>query len=37
MKKHKKVVTIATAHKLLRIIYGIWKKGELFKEDYQLV
>jgi len=32
--KIKKVAIIATAHKLLRIIYGIWKKGELFREDY---
>ncbi len=31
--KAKKVALIATAHKLLRIIYGIWKKDEYFRVD----
>ena len=31
--KAKKVAIIACAHKLLRIIYGIWKKGETFRVD----
>ena len=29
--KAKKVAIIAVAHKLLRIIYGVWKNGEFFR------
>jgi flagellin-specific chaperone FliS len=29
--KHKNVALIATCHKLLRIIYGVWKNDKLFK------
>jgi len=31
--KAKKVAIIAVAHKLLRIIYGMWKNGEFFRVD----
>ena len=29
--KHKNIALIATCHKLLRIIYGVWKNNGFFK------